>query len=83
MPPITVKAVCKSTLGKRKGRFEFQRGILNQDESGQLTVTKTGEQGSGLLTSMSQANCFILLSSDIEAVASGEMVSVQPFMNFI
>lgn len=83
VPPMTVQAICTSALRKRKGRFEFQRGILSQDENGQLNVTKTGEQGSGLLTSMSQANCFILLSSDREAVEPGEMVAAQPFMNFI
>jgi len=37
----------------------------------------TGDQGSGILSSMSQANCFIVLSDDTGNVAAGEVVEVQ------
>ncbi|HEX6828616.1 MAG TPA: gephyrin-like molybdotransferase Glp, partial [Burkholderiales bacterium] len=59
--PPTFKAVCASKLKKAPGRTEFQRGILSRDPSGRLTVAVTGEQGSGILRSMSEANCFIVL----------------------
>ena len=61
------------------GRFEFQRGILQQRADGQFEVSKTGKQGSGILTSMSQANCFILLDEDSATVQAGDTVVVQPF----
>ncbi len=42
-------------------------------------VTKTGMQGSGILTSMSQGNCFIILPLEASAVQPGETVTVLPF----
>ncbi|MDZ7736967.1 MAG: molybdenum cofactor synthesis domain-containing protein [Gammaproteobacteria bacterium] len=81
--PITVRAVCQSRLKKRPGRFEFQRGVLSQDENGQLAVQKTGAQGSGILTSMSHANCFILLPVEATTVEPGDSVDVQPFYGLI
>ena len=59
-------------LRKRPGRTEYQRGILHRDEDGQLVVRTTGAQGSGILKSMSQANCFIVLGHDQGAVAAGD-----------
>src|SRR5687768_1688606 len=60
--------VFPATLGKaiRKvpGRTEFQRGILAPDGDGRWSVRTTGDQGSGILSSMSQANCFIILGTD-------------------
>jgi len=82
-PPLTVMATSTDAIRKRPGRYEFQRGILEQDEQGQLTVRKTGQQGSGVLMSMSRANCFILLPEKCEGVAAGETVRVQPFAGFV
>jgi molybdopterin molybdotransferase len=76
--PLTIDAVCTSGLKKRPGRFEFQRGVLSRDDSGRLSVSVTGKQGSGILTSMSLANCLILLDEDCEGVKAGDMVTVQP-----
>ena len=59
------------------GRTEFQRGILAPDGNGGLTVRTTGDQGSGILSSMSQANCFIVLSAETGNCAAGELVDVQ------
>ncbi len=66
-------------LKKGKGRTEFQRGILERDASGQPVVRSTGEQGSGILSSMSRANCFIILPRDSEGAQPGDVVEVQPF----
>ena len=49
------------------------------DQSGETRVRTTGSQGSGILKSMSQANCFIVLPDDSEGVSPGEWVEVQPF----
>ena len=74
---------CVSTIRKRPGRFEFQRGILSENEQGQLQVKTTGEQGSGILRSMSVANCFILLKEDCDGIQPNTIVTVQPFSGLI
>jgi molybdopterin molybdotransferase len=64
-------------LRKVPGRTEYQRAILFRDTSGQTAVRITGGQGSGVLRSMSEANCFIVLEHERGKVAAGELVSVQ------
>ena len=81
--PVTVKILCKSRLKKRPGRIEYQRGILERDQSGQLVVRKTGAQGSGILRSMSQANCFIILPMESGDVELDTLVDVQPFFGLV
>jgi molybdopterin molybdotransferase len=71
------KVPLSAPIRKVPGRTEFQRGILTADASGAWTVRTTGDQGSGILSSMSQANCFIILGSDTGNVAAGEQVDVQ------
>lgn len=81
--PITLSAHCTSKLYKRSGRTEFQRGIFEQAESGQLMVKRTGKQGSGILTSMSIANCFIHLPEDSDGAEIGDIVKILPFSGSI
>ncbi len=71
------KVPCTSALKKAPGRTEFQRGILSQDAAGNWSVRVTGEQGSGILRSMSEANCFIILPDAQGNVAAGAPVEVQ------
>jgi molybdopterin molybdotransferase len=73
----TFKVPCTSTLKKAPGRTEFQRGILTQDAAGSWSVRVTGEQGSGILRSMSEANCFIILPTEQGNVTPGTQVDVQ------
>lgn len=73
----------ESTLKKRAGRLEFQRGIMRLNENGEMVVRTTGAQGSGILSSMGEANCFIELPLETEEVAAGERVKVQPFVGMI
>ncbi|HHH43536.1 MAG TPA: molybdopterin molybdotransferase [Gammaproteobacteria bacterium] len=77
--PLQVQARCTADLKKAPGRMEFQRGVLETGPDGGLTVSSTGMQGSHLLTSMSRANCFILLPAESSGVRKGEWVGVQPF----
>ena len=79
----TVRARSTSALRKRPGRYEFQRGVLEQTGPGEFAVRSAGAQGSGILRSMSEANCFILLEPDCTGVEAGEEVIVQPFQNLI
>ena len=78
-PRLAFKAVCTERIKKSPGRTEFQRGIVSQGEDGGLTVRTTGEQGSGILSSMSMANCFIVLPAPQGNVEAGSMVDVQLF----
>ena len=70
-------ATLSAPIKKLPGRTEFQRGILSPDGAGGWTVRTTGDQGSGILSSMSQANCFIVLSAETAACAAGDLVDVQ------
>jgi molybdopterin molybdotransferase len=76
-PIPTFRATCTTRLKKAPGRTEFQRGILTQSADGTLSVKPTGEQGSGILKSMSDANCFIILGDDTGNVEAGTSVEVQ------
>jgi molybdopterin molybdotransferase len=71
-----LKAVCTSPIKKAPGRTEFQRGVLYL-EDGVFKVRVTGEQGSGILKSMSDANCFIMLHDHVGNVDAGATVDVQ------
>jgi molybdopterin molybdotransferase len=73
---------CVTALKKRPGRSEFQRGVLFS-ENGELKVRATGSQGSGILSSMSEANCFIAVEPDRGSVEPGESVLVQPFEGLV
>ena len=64
-------------LRKKPGRTEYLRAILTQHEDGTLTVDKAGEQGSGILTSMSLANCLIVLNEHEGDIQIGDTVCVQ------
>ncbi|MFQ6023012.1 MAG: gephyrin-like molybdotransferase Glp [Acidiferrobacterales bacterium] len=82
--PVPVfKVRCASRLKKSRGRTEFQRAILERDTNGELVVRSTGQQGSGLLHSMSAANCFVILPQDAETVEPETLVDVQPFYGII
>jgi molybdopterin molybdotransferase len=76
-PVPTFQVPCTSNLKKAPGRTEFQRGILSRGTDGQWSVRVTGEQGSGILRSMSEANCFIVLPTEQGNVAAGTLVQVQ------
>jgi molybdopterin molybdotransferase len=77
--PARFEARCLSRLRKKPGRTEFQRGLLTVDADGRVVVSKTGAQGSGILSSMAAANCFIVLPPESGAVQPGDTVWVEPF----
>ncbi len=77
--PLEITARCKSPILKSPGRLEFQRGVLSFDANGQAFVESTGNQSSGVLTSMSRANCYIVLPLECGNLQAGTTVTVQPF----
>ncbi len=78
-PTPMLNVICTTPIRKLKGRTEFQRGILFTSEDGNWKVKTTGNQSSGVLSSMSQANCFIVLNDDVGNVEAGSTVKVQLF----
>lgn len=76
--PLT-QAVSEAAIRKKPGRTEFQRAILGRGSDGRPTVKLTGSQGAGILRSMSEANCFLILPHDQGNVAAGEWVDVALF----
>ncbi len=81
-PPLRLKLRCLDTLKKRPGRMDFQRGILDY-EGDELVVRSVGAQGSHILSSMSRANCFIILSAEQGTVEADSKVDVQPFSSLM
>jgi molybdopterin molybdotransferase len=73
-----LKATTGEALRKVPGRTEYQRGIVYYEDT-EWKVRTTGQQGSGVLRSMSEANCFIVLEHERGAVKAGERVAVQLF----
>ncbi len=81
--PLKVNAKLTHTIKRKAGRVEFQRGVLSRNEHGELEVSTTGAQGSGMLTSMSIANCFIHIAIDQGEINAGEIVTVEPFSDLL
>ncbi|EJD0682096.1 bifunctional molybdopterin-guanine dinucleotide biosynthesis adaptor protein MobB/molybdopterin molybdotransferase MoeA [Vibrio parahaemolyticus] len=81
--PLKVNAIATENLRSRQGRTEFSRGIYELNDTGRLTVRTTGKQGSGILRSMSEANCLIEISPAIDTVKAGESVTIIPLQGRI
>ena len=78
-----LKAHSLEALRKKPGRTEFQRAIVQTDSCGQLQVRTTGQQGSGVLSSMAAANGLLVLHHEQGSVAVGEEVDVLMFDGLI
>lgn len=81
-PPIRFSAVSKTAIRKSAGRREFQRAIASSDEEGNLSVVLTGKQGSGILSSMQMANCFVVLPEESGSVDAGDQVPIEFFKDY-
>ncbi len=79
---LRMQARSLSKLRKRPGRVEYQRGYYEINAQGEMQVSKTGAQGSGILRSMSDANCFIYLPIESNGTEQGDMVEIWPFESF-
>ena len=71
-----LNAIAAHNIRKVPGRTEYQRGVLYKDAA-EWKVRTTGQQGSGVLRSMAEANCFIVLEHERGAVKAGEQIKVQ------
>jgi len=82
-PELMIKAKCAQDIKKRPGRTEYIRAIVSQSNDGELEVKLTGKQGSGILMSMSLANCFIHLPVESDGITAGDMVEIMPFKSIL
>jgi molybdopterin molybdotransferase len=78
-PPVLLKARSAEAVRKKPGRTEYQRGTVTRLADGSLQVRTTGNQGSGVLSSMVQANGLIVLHHAQGSVAPGDEVDVMMF----
>jgi molybdopterin molybdotransferase len=82
-PLPLMRVASQSAIRKKPGRTEYQRGIVAIDADGVQRVRITGAQGSGILRSMSEANCMVVLHHEQGAVNAGDLVDVIPFDGLI
>lgn len=78
-PPPLLRARCLEAMRKKPGRTEYQRGFVSSAPDGSLQVRTTGNQGSGVLSSMVQGNGLIVLHHGQGNVAPGDEVDVMMF----
>ncbi|KQN75516.1 molybdenum cofactor guanylyltransferase [Duganella sp. Leaf61] len=81
--PLLLRARAATAMRKRPGRTEYQRGIVAPGPDGAPQVRLTGAQGSGILSSMTAANCIVVLAHGQGNVAAGDMVDILPFDGLI
>jgi molybdopterin molybdotransferase len=78
-PLPVLQARCTKAIRKRPGRTEFQRGHVAPAADGKWEVQITGSQGAGILRSMSEANCLVVINHEQGSVAAGDPVDVWLF----
>lgn len=81
--PVLLQARSLEQLRKKPGRTEYQRGIVSRSADGSLSVRITGNQGSGVLSSMVEANGLIVLHHSQGNVAVGDSVDVMMFSGVV
>ena len=78
-PPPLLRARTTSPLRKKPGRTEYQRGFVSTVPGALPEVSVAGNQGSGVLSSMVEANGLVVLHHDQGSVAAGDEVDVMMF----
>ncbi|WP_036228163.1 bifunctional molybdopterin-guanine dinucleotide biosynthesis adaptor protein MobB/molybdopterin molybdotransferase MoeA [Marinobacterium jannaschii] len=81
--PRRMVAQAESNFRSRAGRTDYSRGICRINDAGTLVVASTGKQGSGILSSMVEANCLVEIGDNTEKVALGDQVVIQPFSDLL
>ncbi|MGB6135996.1 MAG: bifunctional molybdopterin-guanine dinucleotide biosynthesis adaptor protein MobB/molybdopterin molybdotransferase MoeA [Shewanella sp.] len=81
--PQFIPAIAEQDLRSKTGRTEFLRGVYSIADNGNIQVKTTGAQGSGMLNSMVNANCLIVIADDTATIPAGESVFIQPFADLL
>ncbi len=74
LPEVT--AIVEEDIKKKPDRVHFLRGVF-RIENGKFFVKTTGNQGSGILSSMSKSNCLIIIPENTSFVNVGDTVTIQ------
>jgi molybdopterin molybdotransferase len=82
-PQLLVRVRSAEAIRKKPGRTEYQRGVLAVGADGVQQVRLTGAQGSGILRSMTEANCMVVLHDEQASVAAGDLVDVLLFEGLV
>jgi molybdopterin molybdotransferase len=82
-PLPLLRARSAGAIRKKPGRTEYQRGVLSRGSDGLPEVRITGSQGSGILRSMSEANCMVVLHDEQGGVQAGDLVDVLVFEGLV
>lgn len=80
---LRIEALTSAPFKKRPGRLDYQRGICTHDGGGGYIVSPLSNQSSGVLSSITQANCFVVLERERGAVEKGETVTIEPFDDYL
>jgi molybdopterin molybdotransferase len=78
-----LRAWLTTPLKKTPGRMDFQRGYFLSNPQGEVEVGSTGDQGSHVFSSFSQANCFIVLAAEQGPLSVGDWVEIEPFNHLL
>lgn len=78
-PVLRIQAKLEVPLTKNTSRTEFQRGRYSCSQEGRVTVSSIGDQTSNRISSLTQANCFIVLAGEQRTFDAGARVLIQPF----
>ncbi len=77
--PLTFKATLTSPVRRRPGRQEFLRARMHKNEQGDYEVEPLAKQSSGVMTTVTQANCYIIVPAECSEIIVGNSVTIQPF----
>ncbi|WP_420932926.1 molybdopterin molybdotransferase MoeA [Alteromonas sp. A081] len=77
---LTVTATLTKDIKRRAGRRDYQRATMSYDDNGNVVVTPFETQSSGVMTSITSANCFMIIHEDISTLSIGDKVPVMPFV---
>ncbi|WP_448548844.1 molybdopterin molybdotransferase MoeA [Thalassotalea fusca] len=77
--PLLLSAITTHDIKRGKGRKEYQRATLHKNETGDLLVTATGSQGSGIMTSLAYGECYIVIEAEQGRIEAGSQVNVEMF----
>jgi molybdopterin molybdotransferase len=78
-PLLPMRVRSAHPIRKRPGRTEYQRAVIEIDDHGDWVARIAGNQGSGVLRSMSEANAMVVLGHDQGDVAPGQWVEAIAF----
>ena len=77
--PIQLSAITTKDIRRSPGRKEYQRANVSVDESGQLLVTATQSQGSGIMTSLAYGECYIVIEAEQGRITKGSFVKIEMY----